>query len=180
MREIQGLRWVRLWEDTPPHAKARAKPRGAKAEGLRYERRVALLLPQATWGQWMEYEDAHGRGFAQADFLVPEAAASGAGIAVAEVKLTWIPQAAEKLRKFYFPLLREVYGKRFIGGMVIVRNVTCNTPWGDVLWDVPKALKVIRERPDRIPVVHWGHTGDGKALRGRTGEAESALAKELA
>lgn len=104
------IKWARLAERPPSFGVAR--PRGAKAEGLRYERALAKALgPQALHGQWIEYEDSDGQHYCQPDLLVVGAQR----VLILEVKLTWVPEGLQALRELYIPVCEVVWLRHAIG-----------------------------------------------------------------
>ena len=149
-REVQGLRFVKLLSERPsciPHG----RPRGAKAHGVKYEEALAKL-PQfalASHGVWLEFDDARGHGFAQADFVFSREGA----FVIAEAKLTWTPAAYVQLRKLYFPLFSK-FTAWPVGGIVVCQNLTRETPKADVCGTLPEALAMVEFDPRRIPVLH--------------------------
>lgn len=78
-----------------------SRPRGAKAQGLRYERLLARAWPQATHGQWWSYATGGCQKFCQTDLLLvgPKAAL------IVEVKLSWTPRARQSLDEVYIPVV---------------------------------------------------------------------------
>lgn len=148
-REIKGLRQVRLLQERP-ECIPQGRPRGAKAQGVKYEEALANL-PGFAWashGAWFEFDDASGHGYAQVDFLF---GGDGWQPVVAEAKLTWTPTAYQQLRKLYFPLLRRLLGID-VGGMVICQNLTKETPKSDVVGSLAEAFSAVAF--GRIPVLH--------------------------
>jgi hypothetical protein len=152
MRKVSEVRWVR--EVGRPGCVPVGRPRGAKAAGVRYERALALAMPQVSHGVWLEFEDALGHGYAQVDFLWR----GEGGVVVGEAKLTWRREAYVQVRKLYFPLLKWLFGS--VGGILICKNVTRETPREEITNELHKAL--LRSRDEGvIPVLHWplGVTG---------------------
>ena len=145
-REISSLRWVRRL-DEKPHCIPAGRPRGAKRLGVKFEDHAALALPGAERGVWFEFEDSAGHGFAQADFVW-----QGRGYAVVgEAKLTWRASAYVQLRRLYFPLVQLLLGCP-VGGIVVCKNLTRETPRAEVTSDLPLALAATRG--GIIPVLH--------------------------
>jgi hypothetical protein len=104
MRTLHALRWARPCDR--PACIPRGRPRGAKLEGVRYERALAKTLgPGWTWGQWFEFEDRVGHGFAQADFVQKRLAST----LVLEAKLSWTPEAQPQLDQ-YLQLAERAFG----------------------------------------------------------------------
>jgi hypothetical protein len=149
-REVRDLQWVRTLPERPDCI-PKGRPRGAKAAGVRYEAAVAALpsFAAASHGLWLEFGDASGHGYAQADFVFT----SGPVLVVAEAKLTWTPAAYAQLRRLYFPLLHRLSGLP-VGGFVVCQNLTRETARSDVTSDLAEALRRVWRDPTRIPVLH--------------------------
>jgi len=148
VREIHDLRWVKTLE-ARPKCIPQGRPRGVEAAGVRFERDVEAHLSAfgASRGVWFEYHDAQGHGFAQVDFLWRQRDY----IIVGEAKLTWCTLAYMQLRKLYFPLLRTLFGLP-VGGLVVCKNVTRETPRESVTSEVALALRAAQS--GFIPVLH--------------------------
>lgn len=146
-REVQGLRWVRALE-ARPGCIPKGRPRGAKRAGVKFEDALAREWPEALHGIWWEYEDSQGRGFAQTDLLwkLPSQ------VIIGEAKLTWRKEAYVQLRRLYFPLVWAAFGLP-VGGVVICRNVTQDTPRAEVVGELPVALDRARGG-SMIPTLH--------------------------
>lgn len=91
---------------------------------MRFEKRAAkhlqLSLPscEVIHGQWLEYWDDNGHGWAQPDIIVE----SEDRVLVCECKLTQTEFAFHQLSLLYLPLLRTIY-ERPLFGVQICRNV---------------------------------------------------------
>lgn len=117
-REIKGLRWAR--ECGRPSCIPIGRPRGAKAQGLRYERGLALTLaPAFRHGQWFEYEDGIGRGYCQVDFLRVDADR----VIALEAKYTWTIEGHWQLERLYIPIVERVYARPAVG-VVVCKNLS--------------------------------------------------------
>lgn len=128
-----------------------ARPRGAKAEGLRFERAFAKELGQeALRGQWFRFEDASNKArFCQTDILVEGAKR----ILIAECKLKWVPEGEASLRQLYIPIVTRAFGKLAFG-LTVVRYVSKEIPQevrvcGDLDTAVACALRGFET------VLHW-------------------------
>ena len=150
-REIQGLRHVKLLRSRPDCI-PQGRPRGAKATGVRYEEALTKQTGflAASHGVWFEFDDTRGHGYAQVDFVFY---ADSDVIVAAEAKLTWTPQAYPQLRRLYFPLLAK-FTSRPVGGIIVCQNLTRDVPRSDVCDSLVEALRVARNEPGRIPVLH--------------------------
>lgn len=107
-RIIVGLREAALTAHNPwPKRRAR----GSRSKGLAYERKVQRALrrsfPRAFCGQWIVFEDANGRGYAQPDAY----ALRHADILLLEAKLSYRESAWEQMRRLYVPLLEFIYAR---------------------------------------------------------------------
>lgn len=111
-RKITGLKWARPC--SRPNSIPVGRPRGAKAAGLRYERALASAVPNATHGQWFEFEDANGRGHCQPDLIL----FFDSIVIVLESKYTWTLAGHRQIEELYIPVLQEVYRRKVYGGVV--------------------------------------------------------------
>lgn len=119
MRTIRGLKWARALP-ARPSCIPQGRPRGAKAQGLRYERALAAMLPAARHGQWFEFEDLGGRGYCQVDLLLdrPEG-----GLLILEAKYTWTFEGHQQIEGLYVPVVERAWGMRAKGVVVAKRLV---------------------------------------------------------
>ena len=147
-REVQGVRWVKVLAGRPGCI-PQGRPRGAQGRGVKFEGAVAAIGPEAAHGVWFEYEDAAGHGYAQVDFLWRHAG----GAVIGEAKLTWRREAYVQLRRLYFPLLRVLLPGMGVGGVVICKNVTRDTPRDEVVGSLASALDRA-SKGSMIPVLH--------------------------
>jgi len=103
---VRGLLWAR---PCPRPKLPRSRPRGAKAAGLAYERKLAKAIcaehPLAFHGQWYEFADANGKGFCQPDVVIPRKDY----VVVVEIKLSAQEDAWSQARGLYKPILEHVY-----------------------------------------------------------------------
>lgn len=149
-QKIEDLARAEIIKRRPPFI-PRPKPRRQDAKaGLVYERKVAEFFT-ALYGEdrvshgddergtWIKYKDQHGEGWAQPDLIMlPDEGAQV--LIVGECKLTYTPRKAEqKLKKFYIPLLQEIYPDLIVRGLQICKNLrgspTKMTKNIDVVWD---------------------------------------------
>lgn len=124
----------------------KSRPRGAKAEGLRYEKLAAKALPGANHGQWFAFEDLNGPGYCQPDLIWNRPGE----IWVADCKLTWTPYAFAQLGELYVPVLEKAYGRR-VRPLIIAKHLTRETPVSSIVGSVSEAII----SPHPFPVVHW-------------------------
>lgn len=115
-RVIAGLKWAQL-APKAIHRPGRAK--GAKGQGLRYERLLAKALPGAQHGVWFQYSDMNGLGACQTDLL----AVLRTCVVVIEAKYTWVPEGHLQLEALYKPVVERVFGKPMLGIVVCKRLV---------------------------------------------------------
>ena len=155
-RRVEGLRWARALEGRPRGIPL-ARPRGAKARGLQYERAIARELSGARRGVWFEFEDRRGHGYCQVDFLVPV----GGRPVVLEAKYTWTLEGHEELEGLYLPVVRGVRGLERSCGLVICKKLTEGTlASAQAFGDLTSAVEWA-ERGERA-VLHW--IGNGPLL----------------
>jgi len=111
-------RWVSgLVEARPcgrPKGMPVSRPRGTKAQGLAYERKLASALPLAKHGQWFEFVDQNGNGYCQPDLFLD----LGEVILVLECKLRWTLEGHMQVQHLYKPVLERAFGKPVFGGVV--------------------------------------------------------------
>ncbi len=101
------------------------RPRGAKAEGLRYERALLKAIgPSARGGCWFSFSDSEGQGFCQTDILLLKKDV----VYVLECKLSWTEEAEQSLRRLYLPIVQAVFG-RPARGIVCCENLRRGMPW---------------------------------------------------
>lgn len=142
------------WAESLPTKPAfipKSRPRGTKALGLSFEKKVAKALPLAIHGQWFQFKGQSGAlRYCQTDFLWLLSRTS----LIIEVKLTNISEARAKLASLYIPVVEKTYKKPALG-VIIVKSVS-KVPIGE------KIFSSITEAIDSdvsLPVVHWlGHT----------------------
>lgn len=118
-RTIVGLKWARELDGKPSYIPI-GRSRGAKAFGVRYERELAKALPKG-WlrGVWFEFEDLHGPGCCQVDFLYSDTF----GATVLELKYTWNLAGQQELNQLYLPIVRRALGLQ-TNGIVVTKNLT--------------------------------------------------------
>jgi hypothetical protein len=118
-RRIDGLKYAAAVAGRP-NCIPLSKPRGVKALGLAFERKLARALPSSIHGQWFEFEDALGFGYCQTDIIMPFL--SKGFIAVIEVKYTLVPGAHSKLSGLYLPVVQAAFNMP-AAGVVVVKNL---------------------------------------------------------
>lgn len=124
----------------------RSRPRGVKAQGLRFEAALAEALPMAKHGQWWEYLEEGQKRWCQTDLTF-----NWAGFAVViECKLSWVPQGQESLDGLYLPVLQRALGRKVLG-LVAVKNLRRGCPHR-VVGDLRLALHTCQMEPT---VLHW-------------------------
>jgi len=148
-RAIEGLRWARFAAQGPFEAPRRV--RGAKAQGLRYEKALAHALRGAEWGRWIEFEDRNGHGWAQPDLFF----ALREEIVVLEAKYTWVAEGHSQGELLYKPLLEHLFRKK-CRVVVVCKVLTPLTPRGRVFGRLEDA---VRASAGGSCVLHWIGTG---------------------
>jgi len=145
---ISGLVWARPGEG-PGFAPTRA--RGAKAKGLGYERSLgAALGPKVLHGQWFQFQDRSGLGWAQPDFLL-EWAAVQREMVILEAKYTWVAEGHSQGELLYRPLVEKVFGcpARVV---VVCKVLTEATPKNRIFSSLEEAIEGAALRST---VCHW-------------------------
>lgn len=145
-RIIDGLVWARPC--LRPEFVPKPRLRGSKAEGLRYERRVAAAIPQAQTGLWFEYIDAHGKGWCNPDLVID----LGDCLAVLECKRTERLQAQSQILDLYKPVMELALGRAVIG----VQVTKFLTQMTDITQVTPRLVEALaRARSGEVPTLHW-------------------------
>lgn len=75
-------------------------------------------------GQWLQFVDANGGGFAQPDLFIRDPF----GLWIVEFKLTWRPDAFSQLTELYSPLLGEIFLSIPQTLVVVCKNLTQGAP----------------------------------------------------
>jgi len=132
----------------PPIPKTR--PRGAKADGLRYEKLVAKAIPEAKHGPWYEFQDINGRGYCQPDLVVVQRE----GVLVLECKLSNYFEGLQQIERLYKPVLFAAY-KRPVYGIVVVKSLRSDIPARIICASLDGARDLLKLTPTGVPVVHW-------------------------
>lgn len=145
-RVIRHLSWALPCDR--PKCIPKGRPRGAKKQGVLYERALAAELG-ADWrhGQWFEYEDQNGHGYCQVDFLRRTSDAT----VVLEAKLSWLPEAHQQISHLYGPVLEWIWGVPVIGVVVAKRLVPGMN--AAIAHNLPTALEAARA-VSRV-ALHW-------------------------
>lgn len=90
----------------------KTKRSAARAEGHRLEKRVCnavrqgFLTGEVHCGQWIEYQDINGLGYAQPDIFIVQDEV----LHLLEVKRTQTTAGWEQMEDLYEPLLQHIYG----------------------------------------------------------------------
>src|SRR5436190_8478559 len=79
----------------------KSRLKGAKADGLRYEKLVAKAIPEAKHGPWYEFCDVNGPGYCQPDLVV----ISPRMVLVLECKLSNYFEGLQQIERLYKPVL---------------------------------------------------------------------------
>jgi hypothetical protein len=117
-----------LNEDRPKFLpKSRGGRKQSVVAGLHYEKCLADYLADrfgeenVKHGQWFEYCDEQGKGWAQTDVLV----FTGPYVLIVEAKLTYTKRAAKsKLLGIYKPLVEKVWPDKKVRMVQVCKNLT--------------------------------------------------------
>lgn len=156
-RIVCGLRYAMLCSRPPkiPHS----RPRGSRAQGLRYERALAkaLLERGARPGQWFKYEDRNGIGHCQTDIILPLPGA----IIIIECKLGNYAKGEAQLRELYLPVARAAFNKP-VYGLVACRHLSPElvSPQRRIEVSLDHAIESAIAGAPQAPLFHW--IGRGK------------------
>lgn len=116
-----------------------------------YEKALASALPVALHGQWLEFIDKNGKGFAQPDFIMDYEDE----IIVLETKYTWVAEGHSQIELLYKPLLERLWGKR-VRGIVVAKVLTPDCRALPVFSSLDEAILGTQERN---VVWHWIGSG---------------------
>lgn len=104
---------VRPLAGVPPFALGKRRAKGAKAAGLRYEKRVRQELeaqfgPAASFRYWLEFyqKGTYKRGLCELDALIQ---LRDGVLCIIEAKIKHTSDAWWQLRKLYQPLIQTLY-----------------------------------------------------------------------
>lgn len=148
-RWVRGLRWAATCS-RPAHI-PRSRPRGTKADGLRFEKNVAKALPDATYGLWFEFGDSEGHAFCAPDLVLR----SSWGTFIIEIKRTEVPEARTQLSELYIPVVSLALGGPPAMGIIVAKNLAqdslkrCDAVTDTLAHAMQLALG------GKIPVLHW-------------------------
>src|SRR4051812_24584328 len=102
---IEGLRVCTMLPSRPSYI-PKSRPKGSKAVGCAYERKIGKKLkkiwPDLVSGQWFQYVDQHGRSCCQTDHYV----VLDDQVLLLECKLTQTDVAFTQMDQLYKPILR--------------------------------------------------------------------------
>ncbi len=143
-RQVEGLRWVNPRANPWP----KARLRGSRAAGIRFQKVVARAIPGAQANKWFEFLDIHGLGYCSPDILVP----TKGPIYVLECKLTAVPEADLQLAHLYLPVV-AYYTGREARGIVVVRHLRPQVDVSRVRADLKSCLR--DASPTYFPILHW-------------------------
>ena len=129
----------------------------AAAQGLRFERAVAKSLLALSLEEhftvehnpFIQYWTVHAlHAYCEPDFVLT---LQDGTVVVVECKLTWVPDALEKLQRLYLPVVAKIYpAKGPIRPLVIVKTTHRAAP--------PAAYSVREALRSPEPLVQWlGH-----------------------
>lgn len=114
--EPQEIRYVRMSGNGPAYAGRKVRVRGARAQGIYYERKVheellRLYPDHYVPSPWFRFTDREVLRWCQPDGLLIDAVQGQ--IIVVEVKHSHIGDAWWKLHKLYIPVAREYFGREW-------------------------------------------------------------------
>lgn len=122
-RVVMGLEEVRLGPG-PFVGKAKPRASGTKALGLRYEKALAKLIPEAKHGLWINFKDLNGWGWCQPDLLVRNfrwKMATGREqlwTLILEAKLSYTVNGHLQIEELYAPVVERLWGQPCLGIVV--------------------------------------------------------------
>lgn len=168
-RVVQGLQWAKRLDARPAGIPV-SRPRGAKAQGLRYERAFGRAAgAEAIIGPWFEFFDSNGPGWCQPDVLLP----SGQGtLLILECKYSWVAEAEGQIEWLYRPVVEAVAGRR-TAGIVVCRRLVAEIR-RPVVGTLTEAIELALV--GKRPVLHWIGVPGPLSARPTTSHLDSALA----
>lgn len=131
-----------------PNFIPKSRPKGVKAEGLRYERLVGKEFPKALVAQWWNYIDANGPGWCQTDLVLRSAKRA----LVLECKLTDTDYAVGQLKLLYLPVVELALGVPAYG-IVVAKYLTPATERSRVVDNLDAAIALAEL--GAVPILHW-------------------------
>lgn len=152
-RRIVGLVWARRAERVPSFATGVRRPRGAKREGLLYERLLADALPEAEHGIWWEFQDQNGPGWCQTDLVLVGARS----VLVLECKYSATDEAWGQIEHLYRPVLERALGQEVLGVQVARNLYGKPQPGIQICHTLVEAISIARNA--RRPLLHWKGLG---------------------
>jgi hypothetical protein len=139
-----------------------SRPRGAKGEGLRYERALARGLgSKFRCGAWWEFKDDAGIGCCQTDFF----GKAKQWVILLESKLTWTQEAEEQLYELYVPVVAMALG---VQRSQVLPIVVCKYLTRETQRPVCFSLKEALEQSMNVSAPFcsvWHHLGGVPLLR---------------
>jgi len=150
IKPAAGILWARPIER--PHFIPQSRPHGAKAAGLRYERKFAEFLKPygCIHGQWFEFEDRSGVRYCQTDIIFP---VSRRLFAVIEVKYTLVDRAYDQLLDLYGPVVEAAYATP-VGLVTVYKNSRGPTGQAISFVDIPMAAQYSVDT-GHVALLHW-------------------------
>jgi hypothetical protein len=117
---------------------------------MTYQRKVEKILGREfedlIVGQWLEFVDEYGRGFAQPDIYL----VGPHSVVVFEAKLTQRDSALSQIGQLYRPLLRFIY-KRPVVGVLVCKNLRKDPG----KWAIKSPGDVLDLTDEHIYTWHW-------------------------
>lgn len=147
----------------------RSRHTSAQSAGLAYERKVISALADGlvlsgcgfdlSHNPWFEYNTAQGRGYCVPDAMLSMQSGEYVDtIFVIEVKLTYVPDAIEKLDSVYCPIVRKAFNSSAVVPIVICKNLVPQAP--RAMPTFFGAVAYAETDEDKFALVQW--LGNGK------------------
>lgn len=146
-RKIAGLQFAAQLAQRPKSIPV-VRPRGVKADGIRFEKALAKALAPFGFvhGLWFEFVDANGHGFCSPDLVALRADR----IVVVEAKLTDGEAARHQLEHLYAPVLARVF-RLPVQQIVALRHMTYEPRNA-----VPHSIEdLLGNPPPGVGLLHW-------------------------
>lgn len=153
-RKVKGL--VRAHGPiSRPKCIPKSKPKGTKALGLSFERKLKSVLPKTSlYNPWFNFTDSSGNGYCAPDWLIP----TTYHVVIIESKLTRVYDARAQLLELYMPVVGMATGKTPIP-VPLVKSLTRLPPNTKVVSKLGHAIDHFLSTGE-MAVVHWIGVGD--------------------
>ena len=108
-------------------------------------RELSRRFPEVHSGQWIEFQDRNGHGFAQPDhyIVLPDK------VLLFECKYSQVEEGLVQIGQLYKPLLRDIYKLPVVGILV------CKVLRWECKWLIAEPEEVLKGTSENIYTWHW-------------------------